>query len=329
MPLKLIPPGKRRNKHFIVRGRFLGVDVETSTKTSDPKDAAEFKAELEIQLLRGNVPRAGERVGFHRACDLYKVTVERREQRLVDKLKTGVADKFVGDVVQADIDGAARTLYPNCTPETWNRNVYTPASSVLHYAANNKWCPWVRLKRPKQKKPETRAATDEAAVKLLRATAGKKHLLILWLFKHGSRISTALSVDCSRIYLGDHEYEVYVSKSRIWRRFPIDDEVYELLRDDPDVRRGTGYLFPWRTRDGVGKWLRPLRERLGVTFTAHMARHWLGKKLRKAGLRTIMDALGQTDTQSTIRYVASDIEAVREATKELGKLLGTEQKKDV
>jgi integrase len=329
VPLKLIPPGKRKgNRHYVVRGRFLGRDVEVSTQKSSPKDAAQFKAELEIQLLAGHVPGSGARVTFHKACDLYKVTVGHREQQLVDRLKQGIADKYVGDVVQADIDTAARELYPTCTPETWNRQVYTPASSVLHYAAKNKWCGWLRVGRPKQKKPETRAATDDALEKLLGATTGKKQLLILWLFKHGSRISTALSVDCSRIYLGEREYEVYISKSRIWRRFPIDDEVYDLLKDDPDVLAGNGYLFPWRTRDGVGKWLRPLRERLGVTFTAHMARHWLGKKLRRHGLRTIMDALGQTDTQATIRYVASDIEAVREATKGLGRVLGRTKASD-
>jgi hypothetical protein len=39
----------------------------------------------------------------------------------------------------------------------------------------------------------------------------------------------------------------------------------------------------WRTRSGVYQWLRPLCRRLRVTFTPHMARHHLGKRLNAGG----------------------------------------------
>lgn len=332
MPLKLIPPGKRKNKYFVVRGRFLGIDVEVSTKASSPKDAAQFKAELEINLLSGAAPAAGERITFHRACDMYKAAkphLGEQDRRSVDRLKEGIPDKMVAEVVQADIDIAAATLYPGLTPESRDRRCYSVAAAVLHYAAENKWRDWIRVRRPKKKQAETRAVSDAAVPVLVAAVSDptkkrweKRRLLVTWLLKQGTRISGALSVRCERIHLDAMEYELYVSKSRVWRIFPLDPEVASLLADDPDMRRGAGYLFPWRNRSSVNEWLIPLVRKLGIKFTAHMARHRVGKKLRKHGLRTIMDALGQTSPASAIRYVSSDVDAVREASKELGNVLG-------
>ena len=330
MPLKLIPPGRRKgNPYCLVRGRFLGRDIEVSAETRDPVAAERFKNAIERRILDGCVPGPEATVGFHTAADLYAAAkgLGKDDERRIANLKSVIPNKPVRAVVQADLDAAAVKLHAGDTPETKNRNVYTPAAAILHYAARNDWCEWKRFDRPKQKQAETRAAKDGAAEALLRATSGKEHLLILWLFKHGTRISGALSVDCGRIDLKGRTYELFITKNRTWRRFPIDDEVWELLANDPDVQRAEGRLFPWRDRWRVYEWLRPLCERAGVAFTPHMARHWLGKTLNKkgAGLRTIMTALGQSNYKSAIRYVAEDIEAVRESTKAiapLGKKLG-------
>lgn len=100
--------------------------------------------------------------------------------------------------------------------------------------------------------------------------------------------------------------------------------ILPLLANEPDK---TGAVFPWRTRSGVYKWLRPLCKRLGVKFTPHMARHYLGKELNRAGtgLKTIMGALDHSSATSPLRYQDADIEIVREAntraTKALSKVL--------
>jgi integrase len=324
--LKLIPPGKRKgNRFYIIRGRFEGVAVEKTTETADKAVAARIRNEIERRILDGAVPGPNARVSFHRACDLYlaaKGHLGPQDVKAVLRLKEAIADKPVQDIVQADLDQAANLLYPRHAPESRDRLAYSPAAAVLHYAHENRWRDWMRVKRPKKKQAETRAASDSTIPVLLNATSGKRRLLVMWLFKHGTRISGALSVDCARIHLDTMEYEIYVSKSRVWRTFPIDDEVGAMLREDPDVIAGHGPLFPWRNRSSVYEWLIPLVRKLKVTFTPHMARHWLGKKLRRHGLRTIMDALGQTNPNSAFRYVSSDIEAVRDATKSVGKILG-------
>lgn len=323
MPLKLIPPGQRKSSRFwLVRGRFLGQDIEASTGAVDEVGALRFKNELERKLLEGRVPGPEATVTFHRAADLYMAakSLNKTDQRRIDRLKEAIADKPVRAVLQADIDAAANKLHGADTPETKNRNVYTPAGAILHYAAKNQWCEWIRLDRPKQKQPETRATAPGVAETLLANTAGKEHLLLLWLFKQGTRISGALSVECERIDLKTRSYELFITKNRTWRTFPLDDEVWELLANDPDVQAGAGRLFPWENRWAVYEWLSPLCTKLKVKMTPHMARHWLGKNLNKsgAGLRTIMAALGQSNYKSAIRYVAEDVDAVRAATKAVG-----------
>lgn len=321
MPLKLIPPGKRKNRCYVVRGRLLGVDIETSTKTRNPADAERFKNELERELLDGIIPGANAHVTFHRAADLYVASknppLRKVDLRLVDRLKEAITDKPVRAVIQADIDAAARSLHPNHTPDTWNRNVYTPAAAILHYAAQNQWRDWLRVKRPKLKQPETRAVADDVAETLLNATTGKQHLLLMWLFKHGSRIGGALAVECSRVNMAAREYDLYIPKNKQWRRFPIDDQVYRLLKTDPDMKHGTGRLFPaWASANSVYRWLNILCAYHHVHFTPHMARHRLGKSIGNShGLRVVMSALGQSSYKSALRYVAEDIDAVRAATK--------------
>lgn len=334
MSLKLVPPGKRKNKYIVVRGRFLGIDIETSTQTRDPASAERFKNDLERELLDGVIPSANAHVTFHRAADLHARSknppLSRFDELAIEALKTAIPDKSVRAMTQADLDGAAQMLYPGLAPETWVRKVYTPARSILRYCADNKWCDYIKIKHPRLKDPETRAAKDDAMEKLLNATTGIRYLLLLWLFRHGTRITGTLSVQCERLDLKRREYSLYISKSKIWRTFPMDDEIHEILcwLEATGKLPKSGKLFPWAGRTGVRVWLHPLTVRLGVKFTPHMARHRLGKKLNDdaaAGLRTIMMALGQRNYRSALRYIAEDIDVTREA---LGKVSGKRRLKD-
>lgn len=323
--LRLIPPG-RRSPFYVIRGRYLGRDVEKSTGTRDRRAAERLKDDVERRIAQSDVPGPQAKVTFGRAAELYALAKNpnKDEERRLNRLIAVMGHKLASLIQQADLDAAALEIHPTDTPETRNRNVYTPAAAVLHYAARNKWCAYQRFDRPKMKEPETRAASDHAAKALLGATDGKRRLLLLWLFMHGSRISGALAVDCSRIDLRARTYDLFITKTKKWEAFPIDDAVWELLANDPDVQKGEGLLFPWKHRYRVYAWLRPLTKKLGVRFTPHMARHWLGRNLDAsgAGLKTIQKALGQRSEKSASRYATSDVEIVRAATRRIGGLSG-------
>jgi hypothetical protein len=340
MPFTLIPPGKRKgNTWFIVRGKVGGKLREFSTKTRDPEAARRFALNLELALLDSGVPGAEAEVSFARAAELYKSfrNPAKLDCQRIDKIVAVLGDRTVRSIQHAELVAAANDLYPGRKPETKNRGVIKPAAAILHYAARNKWCEWLRIERFEEATPATRAATADTARLLLAALAKeirdattprkknlarKKRLLILWIFKHWNRISEPLTLRWKEhIDLRERVYLLHVSKSDQWKRKPIDEEAFEALANEPAKER-EGWLFPWRTRSGVYKWLRPLCKSLKIRFTPHMARHFGGKELNRqgAGLKTIMGALDHLDPQSSVRYQDADIDIVREAMGRVGKV---------
>ncbi len=335
MPLELIPPGERKdNPFFLVRGTVNGRRIEVSAKTADETAARVFKNNLENRLLNDRIPEPGEDVSFRRVAELYfdfkklKACDEARIQRIVDYIdQKGM--KLVGAVVQADLVAAANALYPAAKAETKNRWVIKPGAAIIHYAADNKWCSWERVKKFREGPVVTRAASDTTAETILAALHAKeaatpdtnkrvktlerkKQLLILWLFRHWNRISDILRVDWDDLDLPNGIYRMYIGKKREIREKPIDGEVLAMLANEPVQ---VGRLFPWRTKERVYRWLRPLTKQLGIKFTPHMARHYGGKLLNwnGEGLKTIMGALDHSDAKSSLRYQDADQDIIREA----------------
>jgi integrase len=326
MPLKLVPPGERKgNPFYLVRGTFGGRRYEVSAKTTDPSAARAFKRDFEQTLGENRLPARGEALTFERAVKLYEDYRDpsNRDRAFLKRIARVIGGKFVADIRQADLVGAANLLYPNLAPGSKNRAVMRPAATVLHYAAENGYCSWLRVRLFREPTPATRAVSMDTATVIVRAAAGPQRLLLLWLFRQGTRISDALKVEWPRIDLGRGVVTYRIAKTDRWSEAPLHPELLIALANVPEEERGL-YLFPWRTRSGVYKWLRPLAKRLNLRFTPHMARHSLGTWLNAdgAGLRTIMSTLGHADPKSSIRYQSADIEIVRAAGRRLGGLLG-------
>jgi integrase len=87
---------------------------------------------------------------------------------------------------------AANALYPHCLAATKNKNVFGPCAAVLHYAAENDLCPYVRIKKLKERRPEPRALRKEDANRLIAVADGEMRLFLVFLFAQGWRISDTL-----------------------------------------------------------------------------------------------------------------------------------------
>lgn len=322
MPLKLISPGKRKgNRFYLARGSIAGQRVEVSTETTDKAVAQRFADALAVSLHTGAGERRAnaEALTFKEAADRY---VEFRhpskiDRQRIDKLTALIGADEVKVINHARLVYAANYLYPGMKPATKNRNAMRPAAAILHYAAENQWRDWLRVKLFKEPKPTTRTAKPDAKKLLLANTKGKKRLLILWLFRQGTRISDTLRVEWDHLNLNAATVKLWVSKNQEWRTFPLDEAVVAALANENQAKP----LWPWQTRSGVYKWLRPLVRSLGVAFTPHMGRHTLGSDLNAsgAGLKTIMGALGQDDPKSAARYATADLEVVRAAQRKAAK----------
>lgn len=131
MPLKLVAPKAGRTPYYKVRGTYLGVGVDRSTKSRDEtfakKILRKIKDDIESGVLTGSATP-----GFAAAASAYMKAGGDRSYLapLILHFKTTPA----AAIDQTAIDNAASSLYPDATAATRNRQVYTPISAVLKRA---------------------------------------------------------------------------------------------------------------------------------------------------------------------------------------------------
>lgn len=245
----------------------------------------------------------------------------KRDADFIFKIITQVGHKFIDEINQNDLVKAANELYPGTSNASKNRSVLRPAAAVLHYAAKNDWCKWLRIQHFKENSPKPRFVMPEVEVRLhagLRVKGTRwrvnKRLLLLWLFRQGDRISDALRAKYEDCDLENNLLHKHISKNDTYVTIPLDETISRYLKLT-GIKQGR--IFIWETSYGAQRWIKNLSKKTGVKFTAHMARHTLGKRLNDAGVavRTIMATLGHKDMKSSMRYQTTDLETIRRAKK--------------
>ena len=229
-------------------------------------------------------------------------------RRYLARLKEWFGSTPLRHVGQEEIDRSARELYPDGSPATWNRQIYTPIIAVMNHEGLQ-----VRFRRPRRSKPQTRHVSKQTAELLIaRADDADLAALLEFLFFTGARISEALSLTPDCVDLSNRRVRLHVRKRNVavWR--PLHDRAVHALESLP---KRPDRVFRWRSRFGPENALLRLRKETGIYFTFHMARHsfatWLAEK--DVGLRDIMDAGGWSTMKSVIRYVAPSEARVRRA----------------
>jgi integrase len=322
MSLKLVAPGKRKNnKFYLALGKINGRYYEISTRTRDKVAAQRIKADAEARIRASG--QATNRLTFGEAVDRYIARFDpgTDDLRRLNALKATIGQRPVDEIRQDDLTEAANKLCPGYQNSSKNRNIIVPAAAVLHYAAENEWCPYRRFAKYREPKPVTRSLKEADAAKLLKAASGKPRLLLLWLFFQGNRISEALSVEGKYLDLKRGVGKVWIGKTQQWREFVLDARVVAELKTQG---MDEGKVFPWANRWAAYKALAPTIRESRVRFTPHMARHSLGTWLASAGAsqRLIQEALGHADMKSSARYQAAEVKAVRENLARVGKKVG-------
>jgi|SRR6185312_2008788 len=341
--MSLIPPGKRGNKFWYARVQVNGQRVEVSTETTDKGAARRFEAELKAKLLRNE--RVGDDVMFAVAADLYmnaKLSEDSYDRVVIERIKKLLPKRLVGSIVQNDLVDCAKILYPDCMPSTWNRWIVKPISAIVNYAAKNKWCSRAEFERFEEDEPVTRAVSMETAARIVSTPMKRdQFVLVLWLFRLGTRITDSLKALWENLDFRARTIQMRIGKKRKWRKFPIASDLFsELLRhcffatailicgakrsyQFRRYRDTQERIFTWGSKGNVYDWLNPIMRAAGIRFTPHMARHSVGTWLNAqgAGQRTIMSALDHSDLRSSARYQDVDIELLRAEGEKIGQLL--------
>jgi len=129
--------------------------------------------------------------------------------------------------------------------------VIAPAAAILHYAATNKLCPHVKVKRLKEKKSQRRPVRKDDAEKLLEAATGDLRLLLIFLFHQGWRIGDTLRLIWRDIDTDAGMVTYHISKTDDCLDVPLADVVLEALKAFKATPDRVGRVFPWRDLQSV------------------------------------------------------------------------------
>jgi integrase len=150
VPLKLRPPRKGRTPNFEIRGTHLRIRVEVSSGTDKRSLARKRLRQIEECIEQHgqypapeSKPDPGEPT-FLSAANKYMQ--DGGSKRYMAPLIRYFGETPLSEIGQGTIDAAASALQPDVTPATRARQVYTPASAVLHHVLKDK-APIIR--RPK------------------------------------------------------------------------------------------------------------------------------------------------------------------------------------
>jgi integrase len=210
MPLYLRPPRKGKTPNYEIRGKYLGIRVEQSAGTDSKKIAGQELRRIKRRIERGEYrPRREEAAAdgpltFAMAAEAY-LLAGGESQHLGPILELDGPDAIrhrpIDAIDQPAIDRAAAALYPNATPQTKNRQFYTPVSAVLKRAGDQR-----KIKRPKGwrgKKAKWSLEPDQAFALLDAAEAVDREFgLLCWLLNYtGMRISEPLRARLGQLKL--------------------------------------------------------------------------------------------------------------------------------
>jgi integrase len=219
MSLQLFPPKEGRTPFYRVRGRYLGVRVNRSTQTSDRALAKRLRDQWKRDIEAGVYvdPKAPVALGdpieetFASAALAYMQAGG--DRRPIAKLLKHFTTTPLADIDQGVIDRAALAIFPDATPATRNREVYTPVSALLKHARVD-----FKIRRPKGSRgkvvfdwirPEQAQRLFEAAD----AINVEFGLLLRFLCYTGCRISEALALTCNDVAIAESFAHVRTSKN--------------------------------------------------------------------------------------------------------------------
>lgn len=268
---------------------------------------------------------AGPDRSFEAAARAYRVVRRPRavEWKRIERLIAcpEIGPVHVDELTTQQAAAFATAAMPHNKPDTLNREIVTPYSAVLHFAAELKWCHRVVIRRFPETEDAVRAVTPREVDQLVAhadatATYAKgararrdrqapyKVALLEYLRLRGTRITDVLQLQRARdLDLPSMRVRLTIGKARDRVQWlPLNPKVTALLAN---LAPCDGvWVFPWRTKSGVYKWLTPLCRRLGLKVTPHQFRHALGEEAMDAEIDvlTLMSLGAWSSLNSARRY---------------------------
>jgi integrase len=311
MPLKIVRPRAGKTAYFYIRGTYLGVRLDESTKARDRASAAKWlkrrKREIEEGTFTPRTNPAPAKRTFYDAVVAYMASTG--QERFLEPLTKHFRDWPLESIAQEAIDASAIHLYPGATPATRNRQVHTPMSAILKHAGIQ-----MKLKRPDGSRGNalTYWHTEESAFAIFVAADEidpELGLFLRLLCYAGLRLSEGLSLEVNRLELLRNFCYCGKTKNGEPRGVYLPDHLVEALKAHPRGldRRGQR-VFRFNKNGHLYKLINKVKKAAGQEFEPgkfHIFRHTYGTWMTQYGGLTT-EGLVKTgawkDEQSAKRY---------------------------
>lgn len=250
----------RRQPHhsWVIRGTdSQGNEVRESTGTTNKTAAQGLLTKKENELLTEVVHGKKAVATFDEAVNSY--------------LNNGGSPRFLGTfdpdsgkwssmmghlfgkplrgITQEELNGIAKTLYPNVRPDTLNRQFWTPFIAVWRHAITQKWCDPVMWIRPKKKVKGTAVETGpkrvgsypveyETAWRFIQGLGCAQQAVFTILFYTGLRPIELFVMNTSQVNVPGRWITLPKSKIGEPRGVPIHEALVPMLTDMVENRPG-------------------------------------------------------------------------------------------
>lgn len=316
MPLKLTRrPGSR---NWYVRGTVAGQTIFESTGTPRAEDAEIYRAKREGEVSRRRIYGAEATATFLEAAVLYMDAGG--EKYYLAPIIDEIGNTPLKDISQETVERLARKLYPNSSPATVNRQLFTPVTAVVNYGARSGLCQPIQLRRPKVKSKWRPAAEPEQLQAFLQHAPERIGLLALFMALTGRRISEAVNLEWK---------DMDLQRGEAWIRRTKNEEPFlaylppELVAALANMKkRHPRKVFGYGSRYSVYRAWKETCRKAGIPYmTPHeMGRHTFATWMRRyAGLDlpALMEAGGWKSAAMVMRYSKVSASEVQKAADQL------------
>lgn len=335
MPIKIVDHPKSPN--FYIRGTVRGRTVYETTGTDDRAKAEEIRAHREAELFKESVYGKRITATFMQAAASY--LEQGGSARFLgtqsdDGAWSGLIGHFMNrqmsSINQEALDDAAIKLYPKASPDTRNRQVYTPFIAVWNHAARNEWCDardWSRPRKPKGTRVRTerrRAGTFpvpyERAAKFVTALWPLDAINMTILFYTGMRPIELITLEDSQVDIKGRWITLPASKTGEPRGVPIAQMILPIMKALTETFGGiiinrfnqaTSAVEPYPEMENAGGQfgaaIRHARRTTGIEdVSPYTGRHSVSTYLVAAGVHPYIkdQILGHAVTDMSRRYTS-------------------------
>jgi len=249
-----MPLNVRRRKgspFWQIKGTVAGERVRQSSGTPDKQTAQEEAARIEREIWKRHQYGEVATATFAEAVNLY--LDQGGEGRFLLPLLNHFGKEHLAKITPGRIRTAASVLYPDAGAATWNRQVITPARSVVNCAHDSGLCPPIRVRQFKAPKP-VRQAIGRAWLDTFRSGATSPYLraLSLFMFQTGARIGEAVKLSPGDLNLQDRRATFGTTKNDEPHEAVL---TLEMVLELANLPPKNGLVFGYGSRQSVyGPW---------------------------------------------------------------------------